>query len=136
MALYTWVCTAQFGCVCLFSTPSSLKPLPSTQPCTAEKEKYIEETEKRKRCFCGPMVSLTCFHSGDNGDKTQSNVLQIDEKCKNEYFNAVLCIRALDSLMAWHEIMLESTDKGCCTILKLFINRAYKSGMHFELNGG
>lgn len=59
-------------------------------------------------------MSLACFYSGDNGDETQRNVSQNDENRTDEYFNTVLYIRALDSKMAWHDIMLKSAAEECC----------------------
>ncbi len=71
--------------------------------------------KEEERCLCGPIVPLTCFYSGDNGDKTQRNVTQNDEKRRNEYFSTTLYIRALDSKMAWHDIVLKSAAECCMT---------------------
>lgn len=76
-------------------------------------------------------MSLTCFYSGDNGDKTQRNVTQNDGKRKDEYFSTILYIGALDSKMAWHDIMLKSVLHDS----KRFINGEYNRSMHFKLNG-
>ena len=58
------------------------------------------------------------FYSGDNGDKTQRNVSQNDEKGTDEYLNRVLYIRALDSKMAWHDNMLKRSVARLAALYK------------------
>lgn len=110
-------CLQHTRCVCL----SFLKPLPPTLPSQAENGKYEKRREKRKKSLCGLIVLLTCIHSGNNGAKTQRNVvINISvQSCTWEHR-----IQRLHGMaMSWKVL------HG----FKCFMNHEYKGSMHFEL---
>lgn len=90
-----WVCTALSVCVCLsaFNTLSTKATSSHTTNNSWKREIWRENREEkeetsplrvvksRERCLCGPIVSLTCFYSGDNGDKTL-----IKQKCLTKWW--------------------------------------------------